>query len=275
VCPCGSDADCDDGDPCTENLCIGSTCSNPPILGCNDADLDGVSNSRDRCPNTPQGAEVDDRGCSCDQLDEDGDGVDDCSDQCFGSPVTRQIDENGCACNQLDDDGDGVDNCEDRCPATFPDEEVDGYGCSWGQGDDDADGIPNAADRCPETNATATVDDDGCSAAQRTADKDGDGVIDVRDHCLGTPAGESVDGMGCCASQLVAPEGEAGAGFPGVAPSADQQGAAGRSSGSGGGPCGVLGMVNVALAFVGLAVLQASSRWFCAASRRCQGRGRR
>src|SRR5262249_55222336 len=30
---CGSPAECDDGDPCTENRCSDGTCSNPPLGG--------------------------------------------------------------------------------------------------------------------------------------------------------------------------------------------------------------------------------------------------
>lgn len=261
-CPCTSDADCDDGDPCTEDRCVGSACVNTVILGCDDDDLDGVRNGLDRCPNTPSGADVDKHGCSCDQLDDDHDGVDNCDDLCPGSPATRQIDENGCACNQLDDDGDGVHNCEDRCPATAPEQEVDGDGCAWNQADDDRDGVHNDADYCPGTNPGATVDANGCSATQRTTDQDGDGVVDVHDHCLGTMAGETVDQMGCSASQLAARGSEAGAMVPGLdgATATGEGGGTGGSSGGGGGACGVLGMINVAFALGGLIVLQFASR---------------
>ena len=257
TCPCTSAADCVDGDPCTDDICVGATCANPPIIGCNDNDLDGVRNNLDRCPNTPQGADVDEHGCSCDQLDEDGDGLDNCSDLCPGSPVTKATDADGCACSQLDDDGDGVDNCEDRCPGSFPDVQVGGDGCSWNQGDDDRDGVHNHADLCPDTNSNAPVDADGCSLTQLTDDEDGDGVINPRDHCLGTPAGESVDDMGCSASQLAALDSEIGATLPG------EEGTASVDRGTGGGlsgPCGTLGLINVAFALVGSAGLRIASR---------------
>jgi OOP family OmpA-OmpF porin len=58
-----------------------------------DADSDGVVDGQDRCPNTPQGAAVDTRGCP---LDSDADGVADYQDQCPDSAVGAKVDEQGC-----------------------------------------------------------------------------------------------------------------------------------------------------------------------------------
>src|SRR5262249_53959876 len=89
----------DEGDPCTSDVCDGAgACTHTPILQCVttttsrtststtttttststtttlspdlcvDADGDGEIDSRDRCPNTPAGAEVDDAGCSLAQF---------------------------------------------------------------------------------------------------------------------------------------------------------------------------------------------------------------
>lgn len=58
-----------------------------------DSDGDGVPDSRDKCPNTPAGAVVDQDGC---ELDSDGDGVVDRLDKCPNTPAGARVDENGC-----------------------------------------------------------------------------------------------------------------------------------------------------------------------------------
>ncbi len=88
-----------------------------------DADGDGVADRRDRCPGTPHGVRVDDRGCP---LDWDGDGVFDDRDRCPGTPPGTVVDEHGCA---PDSDGDGVPDPLDRCPETPPGTVVDEHGC--------------------------------------------------------------------------------------------------------------------------------------------------
>ena len=54
-----------------------------------DSDGDGVPDSRDKCPNTPSGTEVDENGCPIvkeDNTDTDGDGVPDRIDRCPNTP---------------------------------------------------------------------------------------------------------------------------------------------------------------------------------------------
>jgi OOP family OmpA-OmpF porin len=58
-----------------------------------DSDGDGVPDSRDKCPGTPQGVKVDADGCP---LDSDGDGVPDYKDKCPGTPRGAKVDANGC-----------------------------------------------------------------------------------------------------------------------------------------------------------------------------------
>ena len=58
-----------------------------------DADGDGVTDDKDRCPNTPAGAKVDANGC---ELDSDGDGVVDSKDACPGTPAGAKVDAQGC-----------------------------------------------------------------------------------------------------------------------------------------------------------------------------------
>ena len=88
-----------------------------------DSDQDGVINSKDLCPNTPYGAEVDVNGCP---FDTDQDGVPDFRDDCPNTPYGVPVDERGCS---RDNDGDGVGNDIDQCPNTFPGLEVDKVGC--------------------------------------------------------------------------------------------------------------------------------------------------
>mgnify|MGYP001546227800 CR=1 FL=1 len=58
-----------------------------------DSDGDGVPDSRDKCPNTPQGVGVDADGCP---VDSDGDGVPDYLDQCPGTRPGAKVDAKGC-----------------------------------------------------------------------------------------------------------------------------------------------------------------------------------
>ena len=58
-----------------------------------DSDGDGVSDTYDRCPQTPLGAVVDERGCPSDS---DADGVFDGIDACPDTPIATPVDRHGC-----------------------------------------------------------------------------------------------------------------------------------------------------------------------------------
>ncbi len=58
-----------------------------------DDDGDGISNLRDKCPNTPEGVQVDRFGCA---LDSDEDGVPDYRDKCLDTPQGVEVDATGC-----------------------------------------------------------------------------------------------------------------------------------------------------------------------------------
>ena len=148
-----------------------------------DSDGDGVSDSKDMCPDTPAGVKVDDFGCP---LDGDGDGVADYLDKCPGTPAGVKVDEYGCP---LDTDGDGVADYLDKCSGTPAGVKVDMYGCPL---DTDGDGVPDYLDKCTDTPSGVKVDAKGCPL-----DTDGDGVPDYRDKCSNTPKGVSVDTDGC------------------------------------------------------------------------------
>lgn len=88
-----------------------------------DTDNDGINDSIDQCPNTPNGASVDANGCP---LDADNDGVFDGLDQCTNTPIGAVVDLNGCP---LDTDNDGVFDGLDQCINTPTGATVDSVGC--------------------------------------------------------------------------------------------------------------------------------------------------
>ncbi len=66
-----------------------------------DSDRDGVADSADECPLTPEGTKVDARGCPVDLgNDEDGDGVINSLDACPGTQQGLRVDARGCVVAQ-------------------------------------------------------------------------------------------------------------------------------------------------------------------------------
>lgn len=128
-----------------------------------DADLDGVADKKDNCPDTPVGITVDKNGCP---LDRDLDGVADYLDSCPDVSGTTLL--NGCP----DRDNDGITDAEDSCPNEAGSKELNG--CP----DSDKDGVADKDDKCPNTRAGIKVDKDGC-----IMDTDNDGVMDDEDRC--------------------------------------------------------------------------------------------
>jgi outer membrane protein OmpA-like peptidoglycan-associated protein len=152
-----------------------------------DSDMDGVSDKKDKCPNTPAGVAVDEDGCP---LDSDGDGVPDYLDDCPTVPGLTSL--KGCP----DADGDGVADKDDKCPDTPKGVKVDAFGCPL---DTDKDGVHDGIDKCPGTPAGVVVDKDGCPI-----DTDGDGTPDYLDDCP-TVAGPK-ENKGCPVKELTAEE---------------------------------------------------------------------
>lgn len=172
-----------------------------------DTDKDGVSDKKDRCPNTPEGIQVDSYGCpvdtdldgTADYLDKcpreagtiemkgcpdtDKDGISDFDDKCIGIPGLQKF--AGCP----DTDQDGVEDSKDNCPNTTVGSPVDANGCPT---DSDGDNVPDKLDKCPNTPSGMVVDANGCPA-----DGDKDGVPDILDKCPNTDKGISVDEIGC------------------------------------------------------------------------------
>jgi len=120
---------------------------------CKDTDGDGVCDNKDKCPDTPPCATVDEFGCP---KDSDGDGVWDGCDKCPDTPKCAIVDARGCP---KDTDGDGVwDGC-DKCPDTPKCATVDANGCPK---DTDGDGVWDGCDKCPDTPKGVQVKEDGC-----------------------------------------------------------------------------------------------------------------
>ena len=140
-----------------------------------DADMDGVSDKKDKCPNTPTGVAVDANGCP---IDSDGDGVADYIDDCPTEAGLTSL--KGCP----DKDKDGVADKDDSCP------DVAGVASLKGCPDSDGDGIADKDDKCPNSPKGVKVDAKGCPI-----DSDGDGVYDSEDKCP-TEAGPKNNG-GC------------------------------------------------------------------------------
>jgi OOP family OmpA-OmpF porin len=126
-----------------------------------DSDGDGVSDTNDRCPNTPAGTRVGPDGC---ELDSDNDGVVNSKDRCPNTPAGARVDANGCKVVEKDSDGDGVPDSRDACPDTPRGAKVDAKGCEL---DGDGDGVVNSKDRCPNTRAGARIDVYGCEIKEK------------------------------------------------------------------------------------------------------------
>jgi OOP family OmpA-OmpF porin len=139
-----------------------------------DADNDGVSDYRDKCPGTPASVPVDKVGCP---LDKDGDGVADYLDECPDISGIKAL--KGCP----DKDGDGIADKDDSCP------DLAGLAALKGCPDKDGDGIADKDDRCPDATGPAALK--GCP------DSDKDGVADMDDKCPNTKSGYKVDATGC------------------------------------------------------------------------------
>ena len=169
----------------------GAALSGQTSLSVADRDGDGVPDSIDNCPNTPNpnqaDADGDHVGDACDncpsvanpsQADTDGDKVGDACDNCPGTANA----------NQANQDGDRAGDVCDNCPTIANDT----------QADIDHDGLGDACDNCPSVANPTQTDTDGdrvgdvcdnCPNAPNfnQLDTDGDGLGDVCDNCPTVP----------------------------------------------------------------------------------------
>tara|TARA_B100000989_G_scaffold298494_1_gene288095 strand:+ start:3317 stop:4720 length:1404 start_codon:yes stop_codon:yes gene_type:complete len=70
-----------------------------------DKDGDGISDDVDICPNTQDGAAVDEKGCSTFQVDSDNDGIPDGLDKCSNTPENTDVNTSGCPYIYLEANG--------------------------------------------------------------------------------------------------------------------------------------------------------------------------
>ena len=97
-----------------------------PIVIDGDDDKDGVLNSKDKCPATKEGTNVDANGCFLDS-DDDNDGIFNLADSCLNTPAGVKVDAKGC---EEDKDKDGVLNASDICQNTVAGATVNSDGCA-------------------------------------------------------------------------------------------------------------------------------------------------
>lgn len=169
----------------------------PECYGVYDRDGDGIFDSEDNCPDTPNTdqADMDGDGIGdvCDD-DRDGDGVLNQVDNCPDIPNSDQgdIDRDGIGdvCDD-DRDGDGVRNDFDNCPDIPNLDQADRDGDGIGDvcdDDRDGDGIKNDADNCPDVPNPDQQDTDGDGIGDACSDdRDGDGIKDNVDNCPDVP----------------------------------------------------------------------------------------
>ena len=105
-----------------------------------DRDGDGLTDDKDKCPDTAEDKDgfQDDDGCV--DADNDGDGIADASDKCPDAAEDKDGFQDDDGCVDADNDGDGIADAADKCPLEA--ETVNGK--------DDTDG-------CPEKEATVFI----------------------------------------------------------------------------------------------------------------------
>jgi len=128
-------------------------------FGGSDTDGDGITDKKDKCPDTPGLKKY--NGCP----DSDDDGIIDSEDDCPNA--AGSVEHNGCP----DTDGDGIVNKDDACPDSPGSKKLNG--CP----DSDKDGVADKIDNCP--NEAGPIANNGCPYT----DKDKDGVLDKDDKC--------------------------------------------------------------------------------------------
>ena len=156
-----------------------------------DADGDGVTDSDDRCPTTPQGDHPNPAQRGCPMIDTDGDGVFDEDDQCVNEPQGDHPDPARRGCPAPDRDGDGVFDPDDQCPTEAQGDHPDPTRRGCPAGDRDSDTVYDHEDVCPDQNRLPFPDParNGCPLP----DADHDQVPEPPDACPNQPGVPSSD----------------------------------------------------------------------------------
>ncbi len=115
-----------------------------------DSDHDGVSDAKDKCPNTHQVYKVDPNSRIAPLFE---------PEHLSKEPIAVKVNTDGCA---IDSDKDGVADYQDYCPDDPPfaiSAGVTNHGCAV---QSDGDGTPDYRDKCPGTERGVPTDRFGC-----------------------------------------------------------------------------------------------------------------
>ena len=167
-----------------------------------DLDEDGIINTEDNCPETPNSDQADADGDGIGDVceigwnnDEDNDNINDYLDNCIYNFNPGQEDADGDGIGDVCDediDGDGILNDIDNCEKTANEDQADMDGDGIGDvcdDDIDGDGWENNVDNCEKTanEDQSDMDGDGIGdVCDENDDKDGDGILNEDDNCPDT-----------------------------------------------------------------------------------------
>lgn len=181
------------------------------LFGSKDTDGDGITDSEDACPNSPEDNDGFQDEDGCPDYDNDGDGIPDTVDKCPNEPEDFDGFEDDDGCPDLDNDRDGIHDSLDKCP-NEP-ENFNGYededGCPdilsnlLNLPDRDKDGIPDESDKCPDEPETFNgfQDEDGCPDTAPSTDTvsvnefllEGNLLFDYRGYDLKAESFQKID----------------------------------------------------------------------------------
>jgi outer membrane protein OmpA-like peptidoglycan-associated protein len=168
-----------------------------------DQDCDGIMDTSDQCPLTPEDRDQFKDQDGCPDPDNDQDKILDLVDSCPLEPEDKDQFQDQDGCPDPDNDQDGILDTKDKCPLDPEDYDQfqDQDGCP--DPDNDLDGIIDVRDKCPlePEDHDQFQDQDGCP----DPDNDQDQIPDITDRCPIDPENRNgfEDTDGCPDRQLV------------------------------------------------------------------------